>query len=91
MAPPDRHTSQRGTACHQLLFDDTDRERDTQECWTEGSGNGGVRCLRLLSPKLTMPLFFYFVRCLDGLQEMLIQLYFPYVSVGSLLMLDNNV
>lgn len=39
------HT-QRGTACHQLLFDDTNREKDTQGCWTEGSGNGGVRCLR---------------------------------------------
>lgn len=24
-------------------------EKGTQECWTERSGNGGVRCLRLLS------------------------------------------
>lgn len=63
MAPPDGYTSQWDTVCHQLLFDDTNRERDTQECWMEGSSTGGVRCLILLSPKLTISVYLHFVRC----------------------------
>lgn len=61
MAAAEGHVSHQDPACHQELSEDTNRGRDSPECWMEGSGSGSVRCLRLLSPKLPVSLFFSFV------------------------------
>lgn len=56
-------TDLNGTPCVTSCSLMMQRQEGThRKCWAEGSGNGGVRCLRSLSPKLTEFLYFHPVR-----------------------------